>query len=47
MYYFSITLPSTSEYKAKLEEQFTSFSDYFVVLFAVTALVFVIKGIVS
>lgn len=42
-----IDLPTTSEFKASLEAEFTQFSTYYVTLFAVMALVFIVKGIVS
>lgn len=43
----SIPIPLPEEYKAKLEAEFTQFTNYYVTLFAVMALVFVVKGIVS
>lgn len=43
----TLDIPTAVEYKAKLEDEFKQFNDYYVTLFAVMALVFVVKGIVS
>jgi hypothetical protein len=42
----SMPIPSAPEYKNQLEQQFNQFSDYYVLLFSVMALVFIVKGIV-
>jgi hypothetical protein len=43
----SINLPTEAEFKAKLEDEFNQFSNYYVLLFAVSALIFIVRGIVS